>query len=82
LGMLSSILALAWAVSGALVGAWSDRRGVRKPLLIVAVILPGIGWLVSKINRRLRRLNREHQTLTNELSYIVEETVGGYKVVK
>jgi subfamily B ATP-binding cassette protein MsbA len=50
--------------------------------LIVAVILPGIGWLVSKINRRLRRLNREHQLLTNELSYIVEETVGGYKVVK
>ncbi|AOK30249.1 lipid A export permease/ATP-binding protein MsbA [Burkholderia singularis] len=50
--------------------------------LIVAVILPGIGWLVSKINRRLRRLNREHQTLTNELSYVVEETVAGYKVVK
>jgi ATP-binding cassette, subfamily B, bacterial MsbA len=50
--------------------------------LIVAVLLPGIGWLVSKINRRLRRLNREHQTFTNELSYIVEETVGGYKVVK
>lgn len=39
LGMLSSVLALAWAVSGALVGAWSDRRGQRKPLLIVAVIL-------------------------------------------
>ncbi|WP_269453911.1 ABC transporter transmembrane domain-containing protein, partial [Paraburkholderia tropica] len=39
--------------------------------LIVAVLLPAIGWLVSKINRRLRRLNREHQLLTNELSYIV-----------
>ncbi|MDH4567114.1 MFS transporter [Pseudomonas sp. BN414] len=39
LGMLSSVLALAWAVSGALVGAWSDRTGVRKPLLVVAVIL-------------------------------------------
>nr|WP_233862730.1 lipid A export permease/ATP-binding protein MsbA [Paraburkholderia adhaesiva] len=50
--------------------------------LIVAVLLPAIGWLVSKINRRLRRLNRESQLLTNELSYIVEETVGGYKVVK
>jgi subfamily B ATP-binding cassette protein MsbA len=50
--------------------------------LIVAVLLPTIGWLVGKINRRLRRLNREHQLLTNELSYIVEETVGGYKVVK
>lgn len=39
LGMLSSVLALAWAISGTLVGAWSDRRGVRKPLLIAAVIL-------------------------------------------
>jgi ATP-binding cassette, subfamily B, bacterial MsbA len=50
--------------------------------LIVAVLLPALGWLVSKINRRLRRLNREYQLLTNDLSYIVEETVGGYKVVK
>ncbi|KVC67399.1 lipid A export permease/ATP-binding protein MsbA [Burkholderia stagnalis] len=50
--------------------------------LIVAVLLPCIGWVVGKINRRLRRLNREHQTLTNQLAYIVEETVGGYKVVK
>ncbi|MCU1725981.1 MFS transporter [Pseudomonas sp. 7P_10.2_Bac1] len=39
LGMLSSVLALAWAVSGALVSAWSDRRGHRKPLLVAAVIL-------------------------------------------
>ena len=39
LGMLSSVLALAWAISGALVGAWSDRRGLRKPLLVAAVIL-------------------------------------------
>lgn len=39
LGMLTSILALAWAISGALVGAWSDRTGKRKPLLIIAVIL-------------------------------------------
>ena len=50
--------------------------------IIVAVILPGIGWTVGKISRRLRRLGRESQALTNELSYIVEETVGGYKVVK
>ncbi|WP_407919437.1 lipid A export permease/ATP-binding protein MsbA [Chitinasiproducens palmae] len=50
--------------------------------LIVAVILPVIGWLVGKINRRLRRLNREFQAKTNELSYIVEEVVGGYRVVK
>jgi predicted MFS family arabinose efflux permease len=39
LGMLSSVLALAWAVSGVVVGAWSDRIGKRKPLLIIAVVL-------------------------------------------
>ncbi|MGC5703293.1 MFS transporter [Pseudomonas sp. NFXW11] len=39
LGLLSSVLALTWAVSGALVGAWSDRSGRRKPLLIIAVLL-------------------------------------------
>jgi subfamily B ATP-binding cassette protein MsbA len=50
--------------------------------LIIAVILPVIAWLVRRINRRLRRLNRDFQTQTNELSYVVEETVGGYKVVK
>ncbi|KKB63630.1 lipid transporter ATP-binding/permease [Robbsia andropogonis] len=50
--------------------------------LIIAVILPVIAWLVRRINRRLRRLNRDFQTQTNQLSYIVEETVGGYKVVK
>jgi subfamily B ATP-binding cassette protein MsbA len=50
--------------------------------LVMAVILPTIGVLVSRLNRRLRRLNRDNQTLTNALSYVVEETVGGYKVVK
>lgn len=50
--------------------------------LVVAAIMPIIGFLVSKINRRLRRLNRENQNLTNELSYVVEEAAGGYKVVK
>ena len=50
--------------------------------LVVVVILPIIGFLVSKINRRLRRLNRQHQDMTNALSYIVEEAVNGYKVIK
>ncbi|MGC3664136.1 MFS transporter, partial [Pseudomonas aeruginosa] len=46
-GMLCSVLALASAVSGALVGAWSDRRGLRMPLLIVAVILFSLCSAVS-----------------------------------
>lgn len=39
LGMLSSVLALAWAVSGAFMGAYTDRRGRRKTILIVSVVL-------------------------------------------
>jgi len=50
--------------------------------LVVAVILPIIGLLMSRINRRLRSLNRESQNLTNQAAYVVEEAVGGYKVVK
>jgi len=50
--------------------------------LIVVVILPGVGFIVSRTSRRLRRLGREQQTQTNDLSYIVEEAVAGYKVVK
>ncbi len=50
--------------------------------LVVAVILPVIGFIMSKVNRRLRRLNRDHQALTNTAAYVVEEAAGGYKVVK
>lgn len=38
LGMVSSALALTWALSGAATGAWSDARARRKPLLVTAVL--------------------------------------------
>ena len=38
LGMVSSALALTWAVSGAIAGAWSDSRAKRKTLLVLAVL--------------------------------------------
>ena len=50
--------------------------------LVVLVILPIIAFVMSKINRRLRSLNREQQSLTSELAYIVEESSAGYKIVK
>lgn len=49
LGMLSSALALAWAISGALVGAWSDRHGRRKSILIAAVLLLSLCSALSGI---------------------------------
>lgn len=39
IGALNSGLSLAWAVAAYVVGAWSDRLGVRKPFLIAAVII-------------------------------------------
>src|SRR5262245_61831852 len=39
LGWLSSGLSLAWAVSAYVVGAWSDRRGTRKPFVLGSIIL-------------------------------------------
>jgi ATP-binding cassette, subfamily B, bacterial MsbA len=50
--------------------------------LVVLVIFPVIAYIMSKINRRLRSLNREQQTLTSDLAYIVEEASAGYKIVK
>lgn len=50
--------------------------------LVVLAIFPIIAFVMSKINRRLRSLNREQQNLTSELAYIVEESAAGYKIVK
>ena len=50
--------------------------------LVVLIIFPIIAFIMSKINRRLRSLNREQQTLTSELAYIVEEATAGYKIIK
>jgi len=53
-----------------------------KLTLVVLIIFPVIALIMSKINRRLRSLNREQQNLTSELAYIVEESAAGYKIVK
>jgi subfamily B ATP-binding cassette protein MsbA len=50
--------------------------------LLILIIFPIIGYLAKAINKRLRQLFKVSQDMTNELSYIVEEAVGGYKVVK
>jgi len=50
--------------------------------LVVLMIFPIIAFIIGKINKRLRSLNREQQTMTSELAYIVEESTAGYKIVK
>jgi subfamily B ATP-binding cassette protein MsbA len=50
--------------------------------LVVLLIFPIIAFIMSKINKRLRSLNRLQQGLTSELAYIVEESAAGHKIVK
>jgi ACS family hexuronate transporter-like MFS transporter len=38
IGLLSSVLAFSWAISGFLVGRWSDLLGKRKAILIIATV--------------------------------------------
>ena len=50
--------------------------------LVVLIIFPIIAFVMSKINKRLRDLNRQQQSMTSELAYIVEEAASGHKIVK
>ena len=53
-----------------------------KLTLVVFVIFPIIGFIMSHINRRLRSINRKQQDYTSRLAYVVEEAAAGHKVVK
>ena len=50
--------------------------------LVVFVIFPIIAYVMSKINKRLRSLNRQQQSMTSELAHVVEEAAAGHKIVK
>jgi subfamily B ATP-binding cassette protein MsbA len=50
--------------------------------LVVLIIFPIIAFVMGKINKRLRGLNRQQQGMTSELAYIVEEAAAGHKIVK
>lgn len=57
LGMLSAILALSWALSGAGLGAISDRFNIRKPMLITSVaifsLFSGLSGIVTSFTMLL-----------------------------
>jgi MFS family permease len=49
IGMLGSGLALAWAVAAYVIGAWSDRTGLRKPFLLVSVVVFSLCSVLSGV---------------------------------
>ena len=50
--------------------------------LIVLLIVPGVGWIMRTLSRRLYRIARSTQTATNDLAYVVEENVLAARVVR
>ncbi|AEG93205.1 lipid A export permease/ATP-binding protein MsbA [Ramlibacter tataouinensis] len=50
--------------------------------LVVFAIVPGVGWIMRTLSRRLYRIARSTQTATNDLAYVVEENVLAARVVR
>jgi subfamily B ATP-binding cassette protein MsbA len=50
--------------------------------LIVAVVVPGVAWIMKTLSRRLYTLTKSSQQATDELAYVVEENVLAHRMVR
>ena len=50
--------------------------------LIVAVVAPGVAWVMKTLSRRLYRLTKSSQQATDALAYVVEENVLAHRMVR
>ena len=50
--------------------------------LIVAVVVPGVAWIMKTLSRRLYKLTKFSQHATDELAYVVEENVLAHRMVR
>jgi subfamily B ATP-binding cassette protein MsbA len=50
--------------------------------LIVAVVVPGVAWIMKALSKRLYFLTKSSQQATDELAYVVEENVLAHRVVR
>lgn len=50
--------------------------------LIVAVVVPGVAWIMKTLSKRLYHLTRSSQEATDELAYVVEENVLAHRMVR
>lgn len=50
--------------------------------LIVAVVVPGVAWIMKTLSRRLYALTKSAQQATDELAYVVEENVLAHRMVR
>ncbi len=50
--------------------------------LIVALVVPGVAWIMKTLSRRLYHLTKSSQQATDELAYVVEENVLAHRMVR
>ncbi|MDF1484377.1 lipid A export permease/ATP-binding protein MsbA [Ramlibacter sp. H39-3-26] len=50
--------------------------------LIVAVLVPGVAWIMKVLSRRLYKLTKTSQQATDDLAYVVEENVLAHRMVR
>lgn len=50
--------------------------------LIVAIVVPGVAWIMKTLSRRLYSLTKSSQQATDELAYVVEENVLAHRMVR
>jgi len=50
--------------------------------LIVAVMVPGVGWIMKTLSRRLYKITKSSQQATDDLAYVVEENVLAHRMVR
>lgn len=50
--------------------------------LIVALLIPSVGFLMKAMSKRLYGLTRSNQSATDELAYVVEETALAYREIR
>ena len=53
-----------------------------KLTLVVAVLVPGVSWIMKALSRRLYHLTKQGQAATDELAYVVEENVLAHRMVR
>lgn len=50
--------------------------------LIVAIVVPGVAWIMKTLSRRLYRITKISQQATDALAYVVEENVLAHRMVR
>ena len=50
--------------------------------LLTLVVLPVVGFVIRYFSRRLRRLARDIQSRTGSLTHVLEEMIGGHRIVR